>query len=55
MENPKPAGEKFCKARNIRQHHFVYTSAASYGLFEVRYRKPRGGSRGAMTRSLSGR
>jgi hypothetical protein len=25
------------------------------GLLQVRYEKPRGGSRGAMTRSLSGR
>jgi hypothetical protein len=43
-------------ARNIRSECFVYTSAAGYRavLGEIQ-KKPRGGSRGAMTRNLSGR
>ena len=44
------------KRRNIRGAAFVYTGAARYAaaLGEIQ-KKPRGGSRGAMTRSLSGR
>src|SRR5271165_7606637 len=44
--------------RNIRQGAFVYTDAAKFwagmGWQETRKKKPRGSSRGAMTRSLSG-
>src|SRR6266478_1127749 len=44
------------KRRNIREAAFVYTGADRYAaaLGEIQ-KKPRGGSRGAMTRSLSGR
>src|SRR6266850_1807266 len=44
------------KRRNIREAPFVYTGAVRYAaaLGEIQ-KKPRGGSRGAMTRSLSGR
>ena len=44
------------KRRNIRETPFVYTGAVRYAtaLGEIQ-KKPRGGSRGAMTRSLSGR
>jgi len=42
--------------RNIPRCHFVYTGAAPYRLLKARFRKnPRGGSRGVMTRSFSGR
>ena len=50
-------GEKFeAKRRNIRVAPLVYTGAVRYAaaLGEIQ-KKPRGGSRGAMTRSLSGR
>jgi hypothetical protein len=42
--------------RNIREAPFVYTGADRYtaALGEIQ-KNPRGGSRGAMTRSLSGR
>jgi hypothetical protein len=44
------------KRRNIRVAPLVYTGAVRYAaaLGEIQ-KKPRGGSRGAMTRSLSGR
>ncbi len=44
------------KRRNIREAPLVYTGAVRYAaaLGEIQ-KKPRGGSRGAMTRSLSGR
>jgi hypothetical protein len=42
--------------RNIRNGHFVYTGAAGYRAVQDEIqKKPRGGSRGVMTRSLSGR
>jgi hypothetical protein len=42
--------------RNIRKWHFVYTGAAGYRAAQGEIqKKPRGGSRGVMTRSLSGR
>jgi hypothetical protein len=43
-------------ARNIPTAHFVYTGAAAYRAVGGKIEKePRGGSRGVMTRSLSGR
>jgi len=45
----------FCNPRNIRKVGFVYTGAAEFEGFQDQKKKPRGGSRGAMTRSLSGR
>jgi len=43
--------------RNINGGRFVYTSAAGRAaqVSQISKEKPRGGSRGAMTRSLSGR
>jgi hypothetical protein len=42
--------------RNILISHFVYTGAAAYRAVRGKTEKePRGGSRGVMTRSLSGR
>jgi hypothetical protein len=42
--------------RNIRLCHFVYTVAAPYRAAQGEIqKKPRGGSRGVMTRSFSGR
>jgi predicted Zn-dependent protease len=42
--------------RNIRNGQFVYTGAAGYRAVQGEIqKKPRGGSRGVMTRSLSGR
>src|ERR1700747_1484333 len=42
--------------RNIPLRHFVYTGAAPYRAAHGEIQKnPRGGSRGAMTRSFSGR
>jgi hypothetical protein len=44
------------KRRNIREAPFVYTGADRYTAALGKIQKnPRGGSRGAMTRSLSGR
>ena len=43
-------------ARNIPFSHFVYTGAAACRAVRGKIEKePRGGSRGVMTRSLSGR
>jgi hypothetical protein len=44
----------FMAPRNIRRGTFVYTSAAGGSGCSKSNRKPRGGSRGALTRSLSG-
>jgi hypothetical protein len=42
--------------RNIPNKQFVYTDAAGYRAVQSEIqKKPRGGSRGVMTRSLSGR
>jgi hypothetical protein len=54
-ENTGELVEIFPPARNIRSRTLVYTSAAEYGLFRLDIEKPRGGSRGVVTRSLSGR
>jgi hypothetical protein len=54
-ENLRELSGIFLAARNIRSGAFVYTSAAEYGLFRPDIEKPRGGSRGVVTRSLSGR
>jgi hypothetical protein len=50
------AGNIWPKRRNIHVATLVYTGAVRYAaaLGEIQ-KKPRGGSRGAMTRSLSGR
>ena len=50
------AEKLWSKRRNIREAPFVYTGADRYtaALGEIQ-KNPRGGSRGAMTRSLSGR
>jgi len=54
-ENTRDLSRIFLDQRNIRSGAFVYTSAAEYGLFRLDIEKPRGGSRGVVTRSLSGR
>jgi hypothetical protein len=54
-ENTRELVGIFLAARNIRPRTLVYTSAAEYGLFRLDIEKPRGGSRGVVTRSLSGR
>jgi hypothetical protein len=49
--------QNFMRARrNIPLRHFVYTGAAPYRAAQGEtQKKPRGGSRGAVTRSFSGR
>jgi hypothetical protein len=48
--------EFIASSRNIRNGQFVYTGAAGYRAVQGEIqKKPRGGSRGVMTRSLSGR
>src|SRR5713226_7938111 len=48
------AGNLFDRWRNIRAVSFVYTGAARNAVVPGKIqKKPRGGSRGAMTRSLS--
>jgi hypothetical protein len=49
--------QNFMEARrNIPLRHFVYTGAAPYRAAQGEIqKKPRGGSRGVMTRSFSGR